>query len=79
MSRRETVLEAVDRVRADRGLPARAPAGETLLGEGGLGLDSLDMATVVAELEVALQVDPFAHATPRLVTVADLLRLYGAE
>lgn len=43
-----------------------------------LGFDSLDLAQVVAELEVSLGVDPFrtARGVPQVRTVGDLVALY---
>ena len=78
-STRDAVLAAILQVCADKGLPARTLADGESLGEGGLALDSLDMATVVAELEVALQKDPFAEATPRFRTVGELIALYEPD
>ncbi len=45
--------------------------------EHDLGLDSLDMATVVAELEQQLGLDPFANDTPEFQTVDQFAKLYG--
>lgn len=49
-----------------------------MLGEGGLGLDSLDMATIVAELELSLHQDPFAQGTPAFRTLGELVALYDS-
>jgi acyl carrier protein len=76
MSHRETVLETIRQVCADKG---HTPAGLTddqPLGAGGLGLDSLDMATIVAELDMKLHIDPFANGNPTFQTVGDLVRLF---
>jgi len=78
-STRDVVLAAVGRVCADKGRLQRPASDSEALGDGGLGLDSLDMATIVAELEIALQRDPFAEATPRFRTVGDLVALYESE
>ena len=72
------MLQSVARVCTDRGLPERALAEADLLGDD-LGLDSLDMATIVAELEQALGTDPFALATPSFRTVGDLIALYERQ
>lgn len=77
MTVRETVLAAVARVCADKGLPASPLSERDVLNEGGLGLDSLDMATIVAELELSLHQDPFAERTPVFRTVGDLIALYA--
>lgn len=73
---RSAVLAAIARVQADRGDAPAAASDEDVLGDTGLGLDSLDMATIVAGLEAVLHRDPFADAVPRLRTVGDLVRLY---
>ena len=79
MTAKEIVLEAIGRVRADKGCPdVRVSAGDAL-GEEGLGLDSLDMATIVAELDLALHKDPFANGMPRFRTVGDLIALYAVD
>jgi hypothetical protein len=77
MTVRETVLAALARVCAEKGLPPAVLSDRDVLGEGGLNLDSLDMATVVAELELSLHQDPFAASTPAFRTVGDLVALYG--
>lgn len=43
-----------------------------------LGLSSLDLATLISELELALDVDPFAELVPvtSLRTVGDLVQAY---
>ena len=76
MSVRDAVLRAIARACLDKGDPSSAVSERELLGEGGLGLDSLDMATIVAELELALRKDPFARSTPAFRTVGDLVALY---
>jgi acyl carrier protein len=76
MAPRDTVLKTILQVCADKG---RAPAqlnDDDLLGEGGLGLDSLDMATIVSELDARLDIDPFANGTPSLRTVGEFVRLF---
>lgn len=78
-STREVVLSAIAQACTDKGLPPRALTDGERLGEGGLALDSLDMATIVAELERALAKDPFAEATPRFKTVGDLIALYETD
>jgi acyl carrier protein len=77
MTVKETVLAAVARACADKGKAAPALSERDILGEGGLGLDSLDMAAIVAELERALDEDPFESRTPAFRTLGDLVALYG--
>ena len=43
-----------------------------------LRLESLDLAQLVAELELKLGVDPFAQqAVQQVVTIADVIAVYG--
>jgi acyl carrier protein len=77
MTVKEIVLAAVARVCADKGTEISALSERDILGEGGLGLDSLDMATIVAELEAALDQDPFESRTPAFHTLGDLVALYA--
>ena len=80
MSPEKIVLEAIARVCSDKGRPGLRLSPADVLGDEGLALDSLDMATIVAELELAFNKDPFADGTPRFRTVGDLVALYaGAE
>ena len=79
MTPRETILEVLAQVRTDKGLPPRTISDDDLIGEEGLGLDSLDMATLIAALDVRLNFDPFAHGTPRLQTLGDLIRLFDGK
>jgi acyl carrier protein len=75
---RDVVLKAIERVCADKGDPVRVLSDQDALFDGGLGFDSLDMATIVAELDLALRIDPFAASTPTFRTVGDLIALYEA-
>jgi acyl carrier protein len=75
---RDVIVSVITQVCADKGRPV---AGDTIsdtdpLGEDGLGLDSLDMALVVAELDARLHYDPFAHDTPEFETVGQFVKLY---
>ncbi|MBA1429384.1 MULTISPECIES: phosphopantetheine-binding protein [Pseudomonas fluorescens group] len=46
-----------------------------------LGLSSLDLATLISNLETVYETDPFAEAVAitSIVTVADLCRAYAAQ
>lgn len=78
MSAKDAVLRAVAQVRSDKGLTGSEIGEQDLLGEEGLGLDSLDLATVVAMLEEELGIDPFTKGEVVLRTAGDLIRLYEA-
>jgi len=77
MTPENIVLQPITRVCSDKGWPGVRLSLEDALGEGGLALDSLDVATIVAELDQALDKDPFAEGTPRFRTVGDLIALYA--
>jgi acyl carrier protein len=76
-SHRSAVLAALVQVREDKGLDVAELTDAKHLGDD-LGLDSLDMATVVADLEIELDIDPFVNDTGPIYTVGDLVRVYDA-
>jgi acyl carrier protein len=76
---RTLVIDAIARIQRERGLAAASLSDDDVLGEGGLGLDSLDMATIVAQLDTALHKDPFAAGVPRFRTVGEFVRLYESD
>ena len=76
MSARDLIFKIFHQVRKDKDLPPMEIRGGSNL-EHDLGLDSLDMATVVAELEQQLGLDPFANDTPEFQTVDQFVKLYG--
>jgi acyl carrier protein len=77
MSPREVVLKVIAEVRADNGLPpVSVLRDEDVLGEEGLGLDSIGMAAIVAQLDEELDYDPFAHGNPSFQTVGEFVKLY---
>lgn len=77
MSHDEIVRAAIARVLADTGRTAPALADDDLLGAEGLGLDSLDLATIVARLDAELGIDPFASGGHAFRTVGEFVALYG--
>ncbi|MFN8037125.1 MAG: acyl carrier protein [Acidimicrobiia bacterium] len=79
MSNREVVRSVISRVLEDKGLPSDVSDDAVDIGEGGLGLDSLDIATIAAELEEELDLDPFAHGDARMGTLGEFVALYEAE
>lgn len=60
-----------------KGLPAPAIDAGTQLLDGGLGIDSLDLAVLVSELEGAIGHDPFKHGFVEFRTVGELAKLYA--
>jgi len=75
---RQVVLETIREVLADRGRAVGPVEDGVPLFADGLGLDSLDFATLVVRLEQKLNYDPFRSGEqdrlPR--TVAELLSAY---
>jgi acyl carrier protein len=76
MAPRDTVFETILQVCAEKGNPRTSLNESDPLGDGGLGLDSLDMATIVAELDAKLDLDPFAKGVPSFRTVGEFVRLF---
>lgn len=58
----------------DLDLPAIGPSTDLL--ENSSGMDSLDLAVLVGELEQHTGKDPFATSVPAFRTIGDLARLY---
>jgi acyl carrier protein len=63
----------------ERGLPASDLGEETVLLGDETGLDSLDLATLVFELQQATGCDPFAQGFINFRTAGELARLFGAK
>jgi len=76
MTPREIVLSTITQVCVDKGQAPKRLADDDLLGEQGLGLDSLDMATIISELDARLRIDPFANGAPAFRTVGEFVRLF---
>lgn len=75
MSNRGAVLAVIQRVLEDKGLQHALVDDSAALDESGLGLDSLDIATIAAELDI----DPFAHGDVRMGTLGEFIALYEPE
>ncbi|NIM01220.1 MAG: hypothetical protein GTN89_10380 [Acidobacteria bacterium] len=78
MSKRaEAVVEAIRRALTEKGIDTTV--GPDTAVDGSLGLDSLDWAAIVVELESELGVDPFVDGIEReLKTIQDLIEVYNA-
>ncbi len=74
----ETIKRVIEQVRRDKELPPAELSATAHLADD-LELDSLDMATVVAELEALLGLDPFADDTPVFETLGEFAALYAAR
>lgn len=76
MNEQATIYAAIARVLDEKGVAVPELSHSTKLGADGLGLDSLDMATVVADLDGLLGKDPFATGTASFLTLGELVALY---
>jgi acyl carrier protein len=61
----------------DKGLDVFNVGSATDLMEASGGMDSLDLAALVGELEQHTGKDPFAASVPEFRTIGDLARLYA--
>jgi acyl carrier protein len=59
-----------------KGLPPAVSPDTTLF--GGLGLDSLDLASIIVELETTTGVEPFKTGVPEFRTIGDLAALFAS-
>ena len=71
---KQVVLAALAEARKSKGLPELIPVESAPLSS--LGLDSLDLATVVAQLDDTLGIEPFAEGEARFETVGQFVALY---
>lgn len=77
-SLRETIVSVINKVRTDSGRDSLSPKDEdALMSE--IGLDSLDLAQLVAELEGVLGIDPFRSGGKTARTLGDLVAVYQEE
>jgi acyl carrier protein len=72
------VTSAIHRVLAESGRPVREFAHDDVLTDN-IGLDSLDLAIVVVQLERQLGVDPFRKEAAPVPTFGAMVALYEAE
>ena len=76
MSVRALIADHVRRLRAERSLPEVEITDDIALLDEGLGLDSLDVATLVAVLEKEVGKDPFVESIPAITTFGRFVALY---
>lgn len=72
----EQISMIVQRILADKGLDAPAITAGTALLDGSVGIDSLDLAVLVRELEDVAGHDPFADGFIEFQTAGELAKLY---
>jgi len=63
----------------ERGLPAVEVSEETVLMGDTTGLDSLDVATLIFELQQATDYDPFADGFIEFQTAGELARMFEVK
>jgi acyl carrier protein len=73
----ELICEKVRMAIADKGEPARDFGPETPLLGGELPLDSLDLASLIVELEHTCGIDPFQHGFVEFRTIRELADLFS--
>lgn len=72
----DQIVQIVQRTLSDKGLTAPTIELETELLGGEVGIDSLDLAMLVRELEEVVGHDPFQNGFVEFRTAGELARLY---
>jgi acyl carrier protein len=70
------ISQIVQRILSEKGLDAAPISADTALLDGTVGIDSLDLAVLVRELEDVVGHDPFADGFIEFQTAGELARLY---
>jgi len=70
------ITQILQRILSDKGVDAPAIGADTALLEGGIGIDSLDLAMLVRELEDVVGHDPFQDGFIEFRTAGELAQLY---
>lgn len=73
-----TILVVLKRVAEDKGEPLPEVTSDTAFLGGQLPIDSLDLATIVVELDTATGLDPFQLGFIEFRTVGELADLYAS-
>ena len=74
----QSTITIIQRVLEDKGLPPAAVDSSTVLLGSALGIDSLDLATIVVQLSESAGKDPFEGGFTSFRTVGELASLYCA-
>lgn len=72
----EQISTIVKRILSDKGQKAVDVAAGTVLLDGSVGIDSLDLAMLVRELEEVMGFDPFQEGFIEFRTAGELAKLY---
>jgi len=70
------IKEIIASIAASKGAPVPQIHSGTLLLGGGLPIDSLDLATLIVELEGTTGIDPFKKGFVNFRTAGELAKLY---
>ena len=70
------IVETISEIMDDKGLDVPEIGADTEVLEDDLGIDSLDLATMVSDLEGRIGFDPFAKGFIEFKTVGELAELY---
>jgi acyl carrier protein len=70
------IQEIIGGIAASKEAPVPQITPETLLLGGGLPIESLDLATLVVELDEATGIDPFKKGFVNFRTAGELAKLY---
>lgn len=70
------IVETISEIMDDKGLDVPEITAETAVLDDDLGIDSLDLATMVSDLEGRIGFDPFAKGFIEFKTVGELAKLY---
>lgn len=73
------ISQSVGQALTDKGLPGQDISAETVLLGSSLGVDSLDLATVVIQLTEATGRDPFEKGFVEFRTVGELADLFNSQ
>ena len=71
------ISKQVEAILASKGLPAPSIDANTPLLGGDIGIDSLDLAVLVSELEGVIGHDPFRNGFIDFRTAGELAKLYA--
>ena len=75
----EQIFLSIGRILAHKGRAMPPLDSRTILLGSGLGIDSLDLALLVRELEEAIGFDPFREGFREFRTVGELATLYAQQ
>ncbi len=75
----ELVITRINELGQAKGAKVPPVTPETVLLGGNLPIDSLDLATIVVELEAATGRDPFSDGFIDFRTVGELAKLFGND